>query len=178
MADNASRRGAADLGMPLMIVAFAAMAGFLYWLNGQAAAERALEIVEDTAPEVEVSTTPVVAGEDIQMDASPFEGQFVRLEGRPVASQLGTQGVWLELPNGNPFLVAFSDGLMAEGIVAVNGDITNVEGTIVGINDSVLTAWSGAGTISDGDRLAAEFATHYMNATVFQSSTPPPDGGE
>ena len=49
MADNASRRGAVDMGTPLMILAFAVIGGFLYWLNGQAAAERALDIVEDTA---------------------------------------------------------------------------------------------------------------------------------
>jgi len=173
MADKASRRGAADLSMPLMIVAFAAIAGFLYWLSGQAAAERALEIVEDTTPEVTVSTTTVVAGAEIQMDATPFMGQFIRLEGYPVASQLGTQGVWIEMPNGNPFLVSFSESLMAEGISAANGDIANVEGTIVGINDSVLTAWTDAGTIGEGDRLAAEFATAYMDATVLELTAGP-----
>ena len=48
MADNTSRRGAADPGTALMIVTFAVFAGFLAWLSGQAANERALQIVEDT----------------------------------------------------------------------------------------------------------------------------------
>ena len=30
MTDNASRRGAADLAMPLMVVAFLVMGGFMY----------------------------------------------------------------------------------------------------------------------------------------------------
>ena len=52
MPDNASRRGAADLGMPLMIVAFLVIGGFMWWLSGQAEAERAaLEVVEAEAPD-------------------------------------------------------------------------------------------------------------------------------
>ena len=34
---NASRRGAVDMGMPLMILAFIVIGGFMYWLSGQAA---------------------------------------------------------------------------------------------------------------------------------------------
>ena len=41
MPDIASRRGAVDMGTVLMVVAFAVIGGFLYWLSGQAAAERA-----------------------------------------------------------------------------------------------------------------------------------------
>ncbi len=37
MTEKASRRGAVDLGVILMVVSFAVIAYFLYWLNGQAA---------------------------------------------------------------------------------------------------------------------------------------------
>ena len=65
MADNTSRRGAADLSMLLMIVAFIAIGLFMYYLNVRAAEERALTIVEesDTADEMEVATT--VAATDL-----------------------------------------------------------------------------------------------------------------
>ena len=106
MAENASRRGAANLGMPLMIVAFIVIGGFLYWLNLQAAEERASEIEEETAAETTagLSGGTLVAATDIQTDATQYEGQEIRLEGLAVASGLGQQGFWLELPNRNPFL--------------------------------------------------------------------------
>ena len=44
MSDNVSRRGAADMGMLLMILAFAVIGGFMFWLNGQAAAERQAQL--------------------------------------------------------------------------------------------------------------------------------------
>ena len=52
MTEKRSRRGAVELGTVLMVVAFAIIAGFIYWLSGQAANERAMEIVEDTTTEV------------------------------------------------------------------------------------------------------------------------------
>ncbi len=169
MADNASRRGAANLGMPLMIVAFIVIGGFLYWLNLQAEAERASDIAEEAAAE-EVAETlaggTLVAGQDIQMDPSPYEGQEIRLEGMPVASGLGTQGFWIEMPNRNPFLISLSEGVKAEGIAIVPGQSASVVGTLYAMSDSALNAWTSAGAIGEGDRLAAEFATHYLEATA------------
>ena len=56
MPDNASRRGAVDMGMPLMILAFIVMGGFIYWLSGQADAERASRVVEEEAPAEDMNT--------------------------------------------------------------------------------------------------------------------------
>lgn len=164
MVDNTSRRGAVDMGVPLMIVAFAVIGGFLYWLSGQAAAERELAIVEDTVPTDEFSSVRTVAGEEIQMDPSPFEGQEIRLQNFEVQSTLGTQGFWLGMPNGNPFLVSMSAEVMAEGLAVGAGNVASVVGTVYAMSDSTLTVWTEAGTIEDGDRIVAEFATHYMEA--------------
>ena len=178
MADNASRRGAANLGVPLMIAAFLVIGGFLYWLNLQAAEQEAAQIVEEEVPVATptIEGAVVVAAADIQLDASPYEGQMITLEGLPVASQLGAQGFWLEMPNGNPFLVSLSDALAAQGAGATSGQTPTVTGIVLAVNDSVLNAWSAAGTISEGDRLAAEFATHYMDAA--QVEHPGGEGGE
>lgn len=168
MVDHASRRGAANLGMPLMVVSFIVMGGFLYWLNLQAKAENAADaMVEETeagAGEY-VGAATTIAGEDIQLDPSPYEGQEVRLAGLAVASPLGTQGFWLELPNKNPFLISMSEAVKAEGLNAVPGQTAEVVGTIYAMSDSVLTAWTSSGAVGEGDRLAAEFATHYLEAT-------------
>jgi len=181
MAENASRRGATDLGMPLMILAFAVIGGFMYWLNGQAAAERALRIVEDTVEADEgvyMGTAATIDPVNLQRDAAPYEGQEVRVVDLSVASMLGTQGFWLQLPNGNPFLVSKSAALMAESPAVTPGELATVIGRVMTINDSVLSSWSGAGTIGDGDRLAAEFATHFIEATEVHVSPAPPSGGE
>lgn len=165
MTDNASRRGAVDPGVALMILAFLVIGGFLYWLSAQAAAERASRVVEEPVVEESSTTARTVTGEEIQMDATPFEGQEIRLASFNVASTLGTQGFWLEMPNGNPFLVSMSPDVMAEGVAVAAGSRATVIGTVHAMNDSTLTAWTDGGTIGEGDRIVAEFATHYLEAT-------------
>lgn len=176
MADNASRRGAVDMGMVLMIAAFAIIGGFMYWLSAQASAERELAIVEDTVPEDTGAGVQVVTGEEIQMDATPFEGQEIRLANFEVQSGLGSQGFWLGMPNGNPFLVSMSAEVMADGTTAGPGDVATVTGVVYAMSDSTLTAWTDAGTIGDGDRIVAEFATHYLEAAQVQIRAAAPSG--
>ena len=169
MAGNDSRRGAVDMGMVLMVVAFAVIGGFLFWLSGQAAMEREMAVVVDTsAAEGPDESVRTVTGEEIQMDATPFEGQEIRLAAFNVASLLGTQGFWLEMPNGNPFLVSMSAEVMAEGTTVSPGSRATVVGTVHAMSDSVLTAWTSAGTIAEGDRIVAEFATHFLQADHVQ----------
>jgi hypothetical protein len=165
MPDNASRRGAVDMGLPLMLIAVAVMGGFVYWLMGQSEAERAMRLVEEAPVEEVAPDSRTIAPEDIQMDATPFEGQEIRLESLNVASLLGTQGFWLEMPNGNPFLVSMSPAVMAMGLNVAPGTHATVVGRVVAMNDSTLTAWTTASTIAEGDRIVAEFATHYIDAT-------------
>lgn len=172
MPDNASRRGAVDMGVPLMILAFFIIGGFMFWLSGQADNERALRIDENAAAiaaeeeaRAAASATPTVAPEDLQMDATPFEGDEVSLDALTVASLLGTQGFWLEMPNGNPFLVSMSADVMAEGLSVGMGSMATVTGVVLAMNDSILTAWTDAGTIGETDRIVAEFAAHFIEAS-------------
>lgn len=175
MGDKASRRGAANLGMPLMIVAFLAMIGFLYWLNVQARAHEAeLQAAIDEQAAADAAEDDLgaltISASAIQMDASPYEGQMVKLEDMPVASGLGQQGFWLEMPNKNPFLVSMTEAVKAEGVAVAPGQRATVIGTVLVMSDSVLNAWSTAGSIGEGDRLAAEFATHYIDAVQVRVS--------
>ncbi|MFQ5536432.1 MAG: hypothetical protein ACE5GJ_03165 [Gemmatimonadota bacterium] len=168
MRDKASRRGAVDLGMTLMILAFIAMAGFLYWLYQQSAAEKALRIQE--AEEAAAAAAALeemgteVTGEDLQMNPAQYEGQKIYVSDLPVASMLGQQGFWLELPNQNPFLVSLSEAVKAEGLDIQAGMKPTVSGVVHAMSDSVLNAWTESGSIGEGDRLAAEFATHFLEA--------------
>jgi hypothetical protein len=178
MPKNGSRRGATNLGTPLMIVAFVVIAGFMYWLSEQAALEREARVVEDTVPaEDTMSSAQLVAPADIQMDATPFEGQEIRLNAVNVASLLGDQGFWLEMPNGNPFLVSMGPELMAAGTTVTPGSPATVIGVVHAMNDSTLTAWTDAGTIAESDRIVAEFATHYIEATDVRTAGGGSQGG-
>ncbi len=166
MADNASRRGAANLGVPLMIVAFVAMAVFLYWLSLQAGTDQNVAVSEDStaADTVGVSGATTISATDLQTNPAQFAGQLVRVTGLTVASGLGQQAFWLSLPSGSPFLVSLSGPLQAQGMTPKSGQIASVVGTMRQMSDSVVSAWTEAGTISEGDRAAAGFAEYYIDA--------------
>jgi len=169
MVEKASRRGAVDLGVILMVAAFAVIAGFLYWLYGQSEAEMALRIVEDTT---EVEETPAdmgapgtttITATDIQAGVGGLTGQVVRIADIAVAGTLGQQGFWLDIPSG-PFLVSLSPAMLADQTTVPTGATVTVTGTVLAMTDSVNTAWLQAGRIGEGDQLAASFASHFIEA--------------
>jgi hypothetical protein len=176
MAEKASRRGAVDLGVILMVLSFAVIGYFLYWLQGQAAIERAsTAVVEDSAAAMAddpyAAATRVRASDLVTgVGAGAFTGQTVRVEPTAVASALGQQGFWLDLPQ-SPFLVAYSAQLLADSVTATPGSRVTVTGTVVAMTDSVAASWFEAGRIGEGDQLAASFATHFIEAVQIQTAS-------
>lgn len=171
MPENGSRRGAVELGTILMVVAFAVIGGFMYWLNGEAAIEKALKLVEEVEVVEEENTTATdVVSDALRLGGAEFEGQEIRLSSFIVASVLGSQGFWLDVPGGSPFLVSMSADVLAEGLSISGGIMATVIGTVNPMNDSTLSAWEATGTIGDNDRLVAEFATHFIEATDIRVS--------
>jgi len=180
MRDNASRRGAANLGILLMIVAFVAMAGFLYWLSLQAGTEQNVAVSEDStaADTTGLGAATILTVADLQSNAAQFDGQVVRTVGLTVASTLGQQGFWLALPSGSPFLVSLSAQMRADSAdLPKTGEEADVMGTMRPMSDSVVEAWTAAGTISEGDRAAASFAQYYIDATRARFKQPPAGTG-
>jgi hypothetical protein len=174
MPDNNSRRGAVDIGMILMVAAFAVMGGFMVWINGQAIEEKANRVVEEVPVEETNDGIPDVRLGDIQVgvDAEDYVGQVIRGVGYEVASMLGTQGFWVATPSGNPFLVIWADELMAEGASVGQGDIITAVGEITVMDMAVIDTWAAAETITENDRIVAEFATHYLQAQRVDVTTP------
>ncbi len=179
MRKRESRRG--GIPLPFLIVILVAMVGLVFWLNqrskateaaGAAAAEqKAAESAAAAAAAAAADAAadlPVVSGEVLQTDPSPYTGQMVKVEGLYVTGTLGTQGYWLELPNKNPFLVSLSASARAQGVTASVGQTVTVTGMIVAMGDSVVNAWSTAMTIGEGERLAAEYATYFLEAQGIQ----------
>lgn len=177
MTEQAYRRGAVEMGTLLMIAAFAVIGGFIYWLSGQAAAERALEIAEDSVAAAEAmaeaddpfaDAIPISAS-DIMLDASGYDGQLVRLEPQTVLSMVGQQGFMLDFPSG-PFLVSLSDELRADELGIAPQDVVRVTGQVTAMSPEVAGSWVEAGTITESERLVAEFAVHFIAAEEIQVS--------
>jgi len=185
MTEQASRRGAVEMGTVLMIAAFAVIAGFIYWLSGQAAAERALDIVEDSiaaADAAAASDDPFanaipISASDIMMDASGYEGQLVRLEPQSVLSLVGQQGFMVDFPTG-PFLVSLSEELIADDLGIEPQDVVRVTGRVTAMSPEVSGAWQEAGTITEAERMVADFAVHFIAAEeILVSAAAAGDGG-
>ena len=169
MSNGDSRRG--GIPLPFLIVILVVMLGLVFWLNRRSdsrGAAQAAAADAAAAAAAAAAALPVVSGEILQSDPSPYTGQKVRVESLYVTGTLGTQGYWLELPNKNPFLVSLSASARAQGVTASVGQTVTVTGMIVAMGDSVLKAWSAAMTIGEGDRLAAEYATHFLEAEGIQ----------
>ena len=180
MAEKSSRRGAVDMGVVLMVLSFVVIGFFLYWLQGQVQIELAeTAVVEDSADAVpdddplagatSVAATDLVTG----AGAGAYEGQTIRVQPTQVASALGRQGFWLDVPQ-SPFLVSYSAELLADSVVAAPGTVVTVTGTVIAMTDSIAASWQQAGRIGEGDQLAASFASFFIEARRIQTG---PRGG-
>jgi cbb3-type cytochrome oxidase subunit 3 len=174
MAEKSSRRGAVDLGVILMVLSFVVIGYFLYWLQGQAAVERAAatvtEDVAETPDDPNSGVTRVPAGDLVTGEgASTYAGQVVRVEPIQVAGLLGRQGFWLDVPQ-SPFLVSYSSALLADSVTVTPGSRVTVTGTVTAMSDSIAASWFEAGRIGEGDQLAASFASYFIEAQQIQTA--------
>jgi hypothetical protein len=178
MTDSASRRGAANFAPVLMILSFLLMAAFLAWL-GMTSEGTEPVVVEEQAPtvesmdSVEMAAAPVTADE-LRLDPAGYVGQSVRIEA-PVASGVGPEAFFLDLPQ-SPFLVKMDSALVASGRRVPQGGVT-VTGTVLAMNDSIVSDWAGKGVISESDRPLVEFATHFIEASRVRSDAAPEGAG-
>lgn len=171
-----TRRGAANLAIPLMIVAFLAMLGFMWWL-WQTAEPTASMIEEADSAVVDEGANMAATDVDpasLQTGAADFAGQTVRLRDMSVVSRLGPKGFWVELPNRNPFLVRVAG---PDSATVQSGQTVTVVGQMVSMNDSILTDWVTTGAISEDQRLEAEFATEFLEAEQVSVAAAAPAGG-
>jgi len=181
MPENASRRGAVDMGMPLMILAFIVILGFMYWLNVQAQADKASRVIEEETPVEETSTglAGIDLGEVVAIGSDPeaFVGETIRGVGYEVVSLLGTEGFWVNTAAGNPFLVAWSEEMRAAGVTVAQGDLVDVVGEMLRMEISYLDEWEAEGGITANDRIIAEFATHFVMAESVEVTGRANEGG-
>ena len=115
MLDLGSRRGAAEkAALPLMIVAFLGIAGFLYWLNVTAVGTTTAVA---TAPEEDPFADAIpIAASSLETNALQFEGALLRVPDITVVSRVGDQAFWTQLPNEDNFFIKMGPELTGDSV--------------------------------------------------------------
>ena len=150
-----SRAGAVKLGIPLMILSFLAMGGFLYWLSTYAAPE-VDEGMEDMADEDGLNE---VRFEDFVAGTQNYMGQEITLRFVEVSSTVGDRLFWTMFPGNNPYLMHISEEALADSVEVMGNLELDITGSVMALSDSILDVWMEAGVLrSEGDRLQALFA--------------------
>lgn len=169
MATFGSRRGFAEkLSLPLMIIAFLVVGGFLYWLSRTAQPTEVVAVQEGGGEGSGVSA--VLDLDAFLADVRQLEGQTVEVTGVRVTSRLGPQAFWIG-PDDGPFLVKLGPSAVAAGTSVSSGEMLTIVGTVHMMTDSALVAWGDAGAFpSEGDRIVAEFAvgSPFLEASTVQ----------
>ena len=167
-----SRRGASNLGVPLMLLSFALMGGLLYWLAITAEPTEVVIVEEEpedvflgTVLDAAVLETPAITG---------YEGLEVRVADVPYAQAVGSAQFFVSLPQGSPFLVRMSDQMIADSVAQPSGIVT-ITGMLYPMSDSVKAVWSESGSVTAADQPLVDFAAHYIEAT--EITTGAPDAG-
>ena len=177
MSTTGSRSGAANrAALPLMVVAFLAVIGFLYWLN---ISGRASTVVVEEAPEEAGPAARAVTLQEFATNPASYEGQEIRLARIPVTSRLGEQAFWTTQPNETPYLIRIGPEMIAGGFGVLSGDVAEVVvGSVHTMSDSVLAAWEAEGVlVNDIQRIEAEFATSFFEASQIEL-VPPGSSGD
>jgi hypothetical protein len=158
-----------------MIVAVLMVAGLMVWLR-VATEPTAVAVAEDPAGGDEAGGLVSITLDDLAQDVSRFQGRQVRLADVRVASPMGAQSFWVELPNGSPYLIRVRPEVLAGGFTIQSGGVVTVTGTIHAMSDSVLAAWQQEGAIADeGQKAEAQFAVTFLEAT---EAVPGPAGSQ
>ena len=138
-----------------------ALVGLVGCGGGEPAEEEMVEEAPEAAPAPTMPDAPVLDATELQTNAAAHEGQTVRLNNMMVQSAVGTNAVWVELPNKNPFLVRTDNPPSAGAHVDVVGEVRPV-------NEALVNEWVSSGAITENDKLVVEFATHYIDAQAVE----------
>ncbi len=171
-----SRRGFSDkLSLPLMVLAFVFVGGFLYWLSLKAVPTEVV-IVEEEVDRAS-GASAILDVVDFLADPGQYDGQVVEVTRARIVNRLGEQAFWMGTADG-PFLVKMSPALLETGPIIQVEQVVTVVGQVHILTDSVLTAWDALGTFAtETDRFLAEFALESPFLEAESVETRAPGGG-
>jgi hypothetical protein len=161
-------------------VAVALIVGFLVWLA--LVSEPTTVAIEDARggrggeEQIEPGVT-TVPGDEFGTQPLQYQGQQIRLTGVQVASRLGAQAFWVELPTQPqplPYLIRLDTTLVRQGFAVQSGQSYNVTGQVYAMTDSVLSAWEQQGVLQDEmQRMEAEFASSFLEVRRIMPAVAP-----
>lgn len=161
---TARRKPAGQLTWLWMIFAIALTGGLMVWLA--VASEPSAPVVVKEEDGTAAAGLPTVALADFAANTKQYEGQAIRLAQLRVASRLGRQAFWIQLPNDVPYLIKLDSILVRQGFQVQGGDAVSVTGVVHPMSDSVLTAWQAQGALTTEDqKVEAQFATSFIEAS-------------
>ncbi|HSM05770.1 MAG TPA: hypothetical protein VK858_14230 [Longimicrobiales bacterium] len=170
MADFGSRRGATNLGVPLMLVTFLLIGGFMYWLYITAEPTEPVMVEEvDDGSDMDTAGSTAVDPQELKTGAEAYTGQLIRLQGLAVSQMVGQEAFFVDLPAtaelpSQPFLVRLSPDLAASGATVAVGDRVTVVGSLMEMTDSIVADWVGNALINANEQMLVEFSTHFVEA--------------
>lgn len=141
MAGSSGFRGTSTL---LMVVAVAAMAGFLWWVYQEAqSVESSLTATPDSTQVEERAVTPTTLAED----PSSAIGRNAVFDSVEVEASLGRGVFTVALNDSVAFPVLLNPQMLQQGATVYGGDRVTVGGRFYTLNDSIRDAWVGRGAV-------------------------------
>jgi len=160
-----------------MVLAFATMAGFLYWLNLSAASTQ-VEVVEDpTGTATDFSDAVAVTADSFGLDPAAFSGRTVRLVNLPVSGLLGAGAFFVTIETlGSPYLIRLGAGPLEDRLLVFPGDVVSLTGVIGEMSEELAAAWVEAGAIGQGEDMVAMINPTFITATDIEIMDAPAGG--
>lgn len=165
------------LNLPLMILAFLAIVGFLYWLN--IASEPTEFAVAEENAEVDLGEYTGVSLVELGDGPELFLDERIRLPNVQVTEIMGTDLFWFEMPveeESEPFLVRVDRTRVAADLQVLPEDVVTITGTVRAMSDSVITAWEELGVFTgQGQRTEAEAQSVFIDMDAVEIHTAAPE---
>jgi len=170
----ADRRGAANLGIPLMLGTLVLLGGFFYYLATEAEPTPP-PIVEERPEETLGPIATPLNVDSVSVNGASLYGQLVRVENASVGQALSETAFLVQ--SMTPFVAVMNDDMIAAGEAMPGGSFTLV-GTLNQRTDSVLAGWLEDGTVTRSNEMLADFATEYLVIEEILPAEPEGEGME
>ena len=145
-----------------MLLTFAVVGGFLYWLSMQAA-EMEVAVVEEAVDVEDFSSAPIVDAGVFGSDPMAHAGGVIRIDDLAVQSAVGSEAFFVEMPNhAGPYLIKMGARVVADSVAVPSGSQVSVIGSVYVMSDSVADDWVASGGITEADRILATFAESFL----------------
>ena len=156
MAGTSGFRGTSTF---LMVVAVAAMAGFLWWVYQQAQSlDSSLTPTTADSAQMETGVTPAT----LAADPSSAIGQDAVFDSVEVDASLGRAVFTVALNDSVAFPVLLNPQMLQQGATVYGGDRVTVGGRFYTLNDSIRGAWIDRGAVDSAQAESVPATAAFM----------------